>query len=461
MVVTAIDANHCPGAVMFLFEGYFGKILYTGDFRWSDQMEADLFCCNLGHLDVLYLDNTYCSPKCVFPSREEAKTQILDILNRHKNHDIVIGLRSLGKEDILLTIAEEFKEWISLPGDLYTTAQILGLPNIFCVNETDCSIRVEPFYSISNKNLDKWNETRPTIAIVPTALYIGLEMSPFINREDIYVVPYSDHSSYSELMEFVKFVKPKVIYPIVKENAKGPFGVKVSDRADMSCFSSFLDPELRQVVEIPDSVKEWMALRIRNSPKKRRKNLKRKNSKTLQNKRKKASGVVYHTDSSSSSDTEENAKTKSDEKTLTRSVNTKENRNDSDFEITDSPSILIASYCEKIDSSSEDLTNQIADEDNSPSLQNNLNICTRKLFQEKIGRKTVESEMDKNGDTVHKSVNKRVRVLPLTTKALYVGNNRKAPSVKHVRTLAQNSSKPHGVERGLAAVKQQLSEKNI
>ena len=32
--VTAIDANHCPGAAMFIFEGYFGKILYTGDFRY-------------------------------------------------------------------------------------------------------------------------------------------------------------------------------------------------------------------------------------------------------------------------------------------------------------------------------------------------------------------------------------------------------------------------------------------
>ena len=34
ITVTALDANHCPGSAMFVFEGAFGRILYTGDFRW-------------------------------------------------------------------------------------------------------------------------------------------------------------------------------------------------------------------------------------------------------------------------------------------------------------------------------------------------------------------------------------------------------------------------------------------
>ena len=35
--VYLIDANHVPGSVMFLFSGYFGNILYTGDFRLHPQ----------------------------------------------------------------------------------------------------------------------------------------------------------------------------------------------------------------------------------------------------------------------------------------------------------------------------------------------------------------------------------------------------------------------------------------
>ncbi|XP_042205403.1 5' exonuclease Apollo-like, partial [Homarus americanus] len=36
--VTVLDANHVPGAVMFLFQGYFGNILYCGDMRWYPEL---------------------------------------------------------------------------------------------------------------------------------------------------------------------------------------------------------------------------------------------------------------------------------------------------------------------------------------------------------------------------------------------------------------------------------------
>lgn len=63
--------------------GYFGNILYCGDMRWSPEMLEDPVLQNVvshRELDILYLDNTYSAPYCQFPSREEVKKQIFQII---------------------------------------------------------------------------------------------------------------------------------------------------------------------------------------------------------------------------------------------------------------------------------------------------------------------------------------------------------------------------------------------
>lgn len=91
VTVTPIDANHCPGAVMFLFEGYFGRILHTGDFR-----------CHAAHLahaalrepvDALFLDNTFADPKFEFLSTSDAVARVAEIVRRHPEHHVVGGAR--------------------------------------------------------------------------------------------------------------------------------------------------------------------------------------------------------------------------------------------------------------------------------------------------------------------------------------------------------------------------------
>lgn len=261
MTVTLFDANHCPGAVMFLFEGYFGRILHTGDFRFQLSMisEESTLKEYKGKIDVMYLDNTYCSPMCCFPTRTEATDTIIDIIQTHPEHDIVLGLRSLGKETLLYKIAMTLKEWISVPSKFYESLQLLNAPDVFQNNDSSCRIRVEPFHKISNKFIEKLNAKHKTVAILPTAIYCGIDARPFENNDNVYVVPYSDHSSYTELMQFVSFLKPCKIIPVVSGSARGPFGHNVSDRANMSRFDKYLNVTATAATQpVPDTVLRFM-----------------------------------------------------------------------------------------------------------------------------------------------------------------------------------------------------------
>lgn len=92
MTVTLIDANHCPGSVMFLFEGYFGTILYTGDFRYTPSMLKEPALRVGKQIHTLYLDNTNCNPALVLPSQQEAARQIVELIRKHPQHHIKIGM---------------------------------------------------------------------------------------------------------------------------------------------------------------------------------------------------------------------------------------------------------------------------------------------------------------------------------------------------------------------------------
>jgi len=80
--VRGLDANHCPGSMLFLFEqdwvGRLGKqrILHCGDFRASAKhlnhplLRPGKDGVNGQKLDSVYLDTTYLNPKYAFPNQK-------------------------------------------------------------------------------------------------------------------------------------------------------------------------------------------------------------------------------------------------------------------------------------------------------------------------------------------------------------------------------------------------------
>lgn len=257
MTVTLIDANHCAGAVMFLFQGYFGCVLYTGDFRYFDGMlDIHPFNDNIV-INTLYLDNTFCDPRCEFPSKAKAKEKILEIIRNNPGKDVLFGLDMLGKEELLRDVAIDQGFPVLVDAFRLKTADMHGCREYFTSNREETFIRVERKSMINKSSISFLNKTvGPTIGIIPSALYQNRN-KPFANFDSIFVVPYSDHSSFSELKHFVGKLKPQRIVPIVSKHIQHEHS---HDRTDMSIFSAEMSGHTGQhLVDVPPTVQVFMS----------------------------------------------------------------------------------------------------------------------------------------------------------------------------------------------------------
>ncbi|KIW11372.1 hypothetical protein PV08_10672 [Exophiala spinifera] len=124
--VTLLDANHCPGAVMFLVEGDGKAILYTGDVRaetwWVNSIVQNPFVlpyvCGLKTLDCIYLDTTFAShdePYKDFPTKAEGLKELLEKVSQcHPDTIFYFRAWTLGYENV----------WIALSNFLQTRVHV-------------------------------------------------------------------------------------------------------------------------------------------------------------------------------------------------------------------------------------------------------------------------------------------------------------------------------------------------
>ncbi|KAF9618083.1 hypothetical protein IFM89_000034 [Coptis chinensis] len=233
--VTMLEANHCPGAALTHFRLIDGRCyLHTGDFRASKLMQSHPLLAS-HRVNLLYLDTTYCNPKYRFPSKQDVLHFVVKIarqtLKKQPKTLIIVGAYSIGKECVYLAISDALGVKIHTNASRRRVLQSFGWPELsgkLCSHGKDTPLHILPLSSLRHETLKKYLDTfayeyttllafRPTGWTYSETLGNQLDLIRPTSKGNItiYGVPYSEHSSFFELREFVQFLKPDKIIPTV------------------------------------------------------------------------------------------------------------------------------------------------------------------------------------------------------------------------------------------------------
>ncbi|KAM6437226.1 protein artemis isoform 2-T2 [Liasis olivaceus] len=234
--ITLLPAGHCPGSVMFLFQGENGTVLYTGDFRLARGEVARMELLHSGSrvkdIQSVYLDTTFYDPKFYqIPSREECMKGIMELVRswvvQSPYHVVWLNCKAAyGYEYLFTNLSEELGIKVhvnkldmfkNMPEILYhvTTNQHTQIhacrhprdDELFRGNKLPCGITSQnghQFHVISVKPSTMWfgERTSKTSVIMRTGM-------------SSYRACFSFHSSYSEIQDFLSHICPENVYPNV------------------------------------------------------------------------------------------------------------------------------------------------------------------------------------------------------------------------------------------------------
>lgn len=227
---TFYDANHCPGAVIILFElPNMTRYLHTGDFRACPEMEQinELKCAPI---DCCFLDTTFCDKTKTFPPQKEVLDNAVSVcryaLEQNPRTLIVCGSYCIGKEKVFLAVAEalNLKVWCSRSKRGYFDCiQDPKLEAVLVDKQEEAGIHVLPLKSLWKRGMREYLEKQfahfdAIVALRPSGWEYkrNKHMIPEVEGNiAIYPVPYSEHSSFTDLQRFIVWLRPRRIIPTV------------------------------------------------------------------------------------------------------------------------------------------------------------------------------------------------------------------------------------------------------
>ncbi|KAH7319048.1 hypothetical protein BKA65DRAFT_437717 [Rhexocercosporidium sp. MPI-PUGE-AT-0058] len=149
--VTLFDANHCTGAVMFLFELDGTAVLYTGDIRSEPWFVNSLtrnpllieYTSGLKTLDCIYLDTSNTEPR-LFPPKADGLKELLGKVSKYPPDTVFhFTAWTYGYEEVWMALSKALKSQIHVSKYAYSvykylrgeTADKKGSPTSFHIPE--------------------------------------------------------------------------------------------------------------------------------------------------------------------------------------------------------------------------------------------------------------------------------------------------------------------------------------
>lgn len=199
--------------------------------------------------ETVYLDTTYAHPKHIFPPQDQVISACVDGCSRllKGQYDpsgqkrlvplkwmIAVGSYLIGKERIILALAETFDLLIYADSRKRSILKLLKWPELEDrLTDDPCSTPLH-FVSmglLSKKKLSDYRDSfqgrfSHVIGIRPTGWTFNnkdtesdepwsLDMPKIDGTSGVWPVPYSEHSSYKELVDFLKSISVKQVIPTV------------------------------------------------------------------------------------------------------------------------------------------------------------------------------------------------------------------------------------------------------
>ncbi|KAL0482397.1 5' exonuclease Apollo [Acrasis kona] len=219
--VTPLNANHCPGSVMFLFESNHGTTLYTGDFRFEreDLSENSFSFLKDKKIDKIFLDSTFCDPMFEhLPTRRQSIDAVINFLQKDNSQIVYLAFDMLGTEPLLIAIAQHFNVKLYVDKKAFPANRFREMMSLTFLKKHLTS-KPTKFRLVGHKVLfdmadNPYKNKEGGLLVRGTTMWTRQEYEqaclhykkPKVMPNGVHQFIFSMHSSFSELRHFVKIV---------------------------------------------------------------------------------------------------------------------------------------------------------------------------------------------------------------------------------------------------------------